>query len=117
MLTIHTAKEYKDFGKNIKSTELFETCKSVIDTANAIDNLIEKINSDEDFKIVTLSKFVLTRIGMLISKRYIKCSNINIKFYNGKKDITEYSYNKEGGINGLNLSVYSPKVKPYNFKK
>ena len=50
MLTIRTAKEYKDFGKKVASTKIFETQKSTIDMANGLDELIDDINSDDDME-------------------------------------------------------------------
>ena len=52
--------------------------------ANALDEIIDDINSEDTIELTTLSKFVLTRIGILISKKYIKYRNVKIKFYSGK---------------------------------
>ena len=81
MLIIHTAKEYKDFGNKIDDDKIFDNCKSNIDMANALDEIIGDINSEDTIELTTLSKFVLTRIGILISKKYIKYRNVKIKFY------------------------------------
>lgn len=117
MLIIHTAKEYKDFGNKIDDDKIFDNCKSNIDMANALDEIIDDINSEDTIELTTLSKFVLTRIGILISKKYIKYRNVKIKFYSDEgKTINEYSYNKEGGINNLSLTIYSAPNKPYKLK-
>ena len=44
MLIIHTAKEYKDFGNKIDDEKIFDNCKSNIDMANALDEIIDDIN-------------------------------------------------------------------------
>ena len=116
MLTIRTAKEYKDFGKKVASTKIFETQKSTIDMANGLDEMIDDINSDGEYSIITLSSFVLSRIGTLIRSRYINHRNVKIKFYNESGNIEEYTYKSDGSLVGLNLSIYSPSVKPIKFK-
>lgn len=120
MLVINTAKEYKDFGKKIPADKIFETCKSTIDVANTIDELIDDINNnDTKVEITTLSRFVLSRISMLINKRYIKYKNVSVKLYQGnsKQGIQEFSCNRNGMIEGLDLTIYSPSMKPINVNK
>ena len=42
---------------------------------------------------------------------------MKIKVYSDEgKTINEYSYNKEGSINNLNLTIYSAPNKPYKLK-
>lgn len=117
MLIIHTAKEYKDFGKKIAASKIFETCKSTIDVANAIDELINDDNTKVE--ITTLSKFVLSRISMLINKKYIKYKNVNVKLYqkDSNQGIQEFSCNRNGMIEGLDLTIYSPSMKPIKVDK
>ena len=106
-----------DFYDKIDDDKIFDNCKSNIDMANALDEIIDDINSEDTIELTTLSKFVLTRIGILISKKYIKYRNVKIKFYSDEgKTINEYSYNKEGGINNLSLTIYSAPNKPYKLK-